>query len=825
MRITKHHIAFFLAATVLCSCNTTQFLDKSKGEQYLRKNILKIDESKQKVKNKSTLLSDLSKLYVKKENQKMFGVPRQWHYFVAQDTFDKSKIGLAFNRWLANRGEPPVFFDSISVQETETAMETYLKTRGYFFGDVETQIAPNKKKTKVTVTYIVHPEGRFTIDTLDIQCKDTALLRILNEIKPYSLLKIGNPVDVKLYDQEVARITKHLRDHGYAYFYPQYISTLEGYDSSNVKRTVSIRLKVLTPPKQETHIKYTVGNIYVFPDYDPSFGQIIPDTLIDGLFFGTSGKEFRVKPRTLASSIFIRTGEVYNQEALDNSIRQLGALGVFRPPTLRIQDDTLHPGYLNIYIFLTANKKWEIGWEGGFSTTERPVLGNKNLIGISFNPSLRNRNFMRGAELLVGNLNFGAEFNFFSGRKELVNSLDFRWQNDLYFPRFTDYFGIWGKLQKWKITGPDFNKNLRQKATSRASAGYNLLNLLGNYKLQFVNLSYGYDVPVSVNHRVSINHFGVDLVLPEIVKGSLFDDLLQNNPALRTSFDKQFITGLLFRDINFIYTSPPKPAGTSWYFRAYFDISGVEMMATNAIYGAISGNDKSFKLSGVDFSHYAKLELDGRHYWQMSTNRSFIARLNTGIALPYYKSNSIPYVKQFYVGGPYGIRGWYTRELGPGLYRDVITNNASNRNLFYQAGDMKMEFNLEYRFLVTRPFGLFNMFGAVFFDGGNVWTKDYDPSRPGSRFSLTRKMEDGKIVEDIFLREIGLSTGFGIRLDFSYFVFRLDFGTPLKNNFPDPARGNTYFVDSKLWEINRFKDVFIKFNNNIRYQLAIGYPF
>lgn len=825
MRITKHHIAFFLAATVLCSCNTTQFLDKSKGEQYLKKNILKIDESKQKVKNKSTLLSELSKLYVKKENQKMFGVPRQWHYFVAQDTFDKSKIGLAFNRWLANRGEPPVFFDSISVQETETAMETYLKTRGYFFGDVETQIAPNKKNTKVTVTYVVHPEGRFTIDTLDIQCKDTALLRILNEIKPYSLLKIGNPVDVKLYDQEVARITKHLRDHGYAYFYPQYISTLEGYDSSNVKRTVSIRLKVLTPPKQETHIKYTVGNIYVFPDYDPSFGQIIPDTLIDGLFFGTSGKEFRVKPRTLASSIFIRTGEIYNQEALDNSIRQLGALGVFRPPTLRIQDDTLHPGYLNMYIFLTANKKWEIGWEGGFSTTERPVLGNKNLIGISFNPSLRNRNFMRGAELLVGNLNFGAEFNFFSGRKELVNSLDFRWQNDLYFPRFTDYFGLWGKLQKWKITGPDFNKNLRQKATSRASAGYNLLNLLGNYKLQFVNLSYGYDVPVSVNHRVSINHFGVDLVLPEIVKGSLFDTLLKSNPALRTSFDKQFITGLLFRDINFIYTSPPKPAGTSWYFRAYFDISGVEMMATNAIYGAISGNDKSFNVNGVDFSHYAKLELDGRHYWQLSTNRSFIARLSSGIALPYYKSNSIPYVKQFYVGGPYGIRGWYTRELGPGLYRDSITNNASNRNLFYQAGDMKLEFNLEYRFLVTRPFGLFNMFGAVFFDGGNVWTKDYDPSRPGSRFSLTRKMEDGKIVEDIFLREVGLSTGFGIRLDFSYFVFRLDFGTPLKNNFPDPARGNTYFVDPKLWEINRFKDVFIKFNNNIRYQLAIGYPF
>ncbi|MBI1225575.1 MAG: BamA/TamA family outer membrane protein [Bacteroidetes bacterium] len=826
MKFKNRHFFFLVLAAVLCSCNTTQFLDKSKGEQYLRKNIIELDESNGKVKNKSNLVAELAKLYVKKENRKMFGIPRQYFYYVSQDTFDKSKFGLAFTRWEAKRGELPVFFDSASVEETKLAMESYLQSRGYFFAHVNYKVKSNKDTTKATVTYEVHPEARFTIDSLEFQSKDTAILRILNEIAPSSLLKPGNPVDVKLYDQEVARITKHLRDNGYTYFYPQYISTLEGFDSSNVERTVSIRLKVLTPPKLENNVKYTIGNIYVFPDYDPNTDQIKPDTLIDGLFFGTSGKEFRVKPRTLASSIFIRTGEIYSQEALDNSMRQLGALGVFRPPTLRMEEDSKNPGNLNIFIFLTANKKWEIGWEGGFSTTERPALGNKNLIGVSFNPSLRNRNFLRGAELLVANLNFGAEFNFFSGKDELVNSLDFRWQNDLYFPRFSDYLGIWGRLEKWKITGPQFNKNLRQKATSRASASYNLLDLRGNYTLQFTNLSYGYDVPVSINHQVSINHFGIDLVLPRIVPGSIFDSLLQKNPALRTSFDKQFITGFLFRDINFVYTSPPKPAGSSWYFRGYFDISGIEVMAANAVYDAISGNNTSFKVKGVDFSHYAKLELDGRHYWQFGTNRSLILRLNAGMALPFYKSNSIPYVKQFYVGGPYDIRGWYTRELGPGLYKDLTTNDASNRNLFYQAGDIKLEYNLEYRFLAARPFGMFNIYGAVFLDGGNVWTKDFDPDRVGSRFTLRQKInEKGQIEEDAFYREMGIATGFGLRFDFSYFIFRLDFGTPIRNNYPDPARANSYFIDPKLWKINSVGDVFRKFNNNIRYQLAIGYPF
>jgi hypothetical protein len=433
---------------------------------------------------------------------------------------------------------------------------------------------------------------------------------------------------------------------------------------------------------------------------------------------------------------------------------------------------------------------------------------------------------LRGAELLVANLNFGAEFNFFNGKDELLNSLDFRWQNDLYFPRFSDYLGIWRRLEKWRITGPDFNQNLKQKATSRASAGYNLLNLRGNYTLQFTNLSYGYDVPVSINHRVSINHFGIDLVLPKPTPGSRFEALLLENPALRKSFDKQFITGFLFRDINFIYTSPPKPSGGSWYFRGYFDISGMEVMTVNAIYGAVSGNKNGFNLGGVDFSHYATLEMEGRHYWDFGTNRSLILRLNAGMAVPFYKSKSIPYVKQFYVGGPYDIRGWYTRELGPGLYKDATTDDPSNRNLFYQAGDIKLEYNLEYRFLAARPFGMFNIYGAVFLDGGNVWTKDFDPDRVGSRFTLNQKTDDkGVILEDVFYKEMGLATGFGVRFDFSYFIFRLDFGTPIRNNYPDPARNNTYFVDPKLWEINNLRDIFSKFNDNIRYQLAIGYPF
>jgi outer membrane protein insertion porin family len=815
----RHICLLLLLLPILQSCNTTQFLDKTKGEKYLKKNVIVIEKNADgKVKNRSSLSYELSKLFKQKPNRKFFGVPRQFFYFTAQDTIGKTKFGKAFSRFQGKSlAEEPVYLDTALARETADAMQFYLENRGYFFADVEQQISTSKKDTKATVTYYVQTGRQFKIDTITFVSRDTAIQRILREISNESLLKPGNPIDVRLYDQEVARITRYLRNNGYAFFYPQYITNLEATDSSNVDHTVGLKLEVLTPTGKEKHQKYSVGNIYVYPDFDPASPvKSKPDTLIQGLFFATRGEEFKVKPRTLTNSIYFRTGQTFSQEKVDNSERQLGALGVFRPLIISYEEDTLNAGVLNFYVPLTPTKKWEIGADFDINTTERKgVVGNRNLIGLSFSPSLRNRNFLKGAELLIGNVDFGIELAPFSGRKEIINALDFRLQTDLYFPRFVDYFGLWKGLRNASATGPKFHEKLRQKATSRLSMGYNSLILLNNYRLQFINMSFGYEIPVTVNHRVFLNHFGVDLVIPKVEIGSRFDSLLNDIPSLRNSFSKQFITGLVLRDLNFIYTTTPRTSGPTWYFRGYFDVSGLEIMGANSLYNTIAKKSETFDFFNVEFSHYTKLELDGRNYWNFGPQRSFVIRLNSGIALPYYRSKEVPYVKQFYVGGPYSLRGWYARELGPGLYVDPITRDPRNRPLFYQSGNFKLEFNLEYRFFMMRPLGLFNLYGAFFLDGGNVWTLKEDPARPGAHLALNRVIdENGIITQDLFLNEMALASGFGTRWDFTYFILRLDFGTPVRNNFPDPARGQNYWVDFSKWQ---FRD--------IRYQLALGYPF
>jgi hypothetical protein len=351
-----------------------------------------------------------------------------------------------------------------------------------------------------------------------------------------------------------------------------------------------------------------------------------------------------------------------------------------------------------------------------------------------------------------------------------------------------------------------------------------MLSLLDNYTIFFANISNGYNVPLSPTRGLTVNHFGFDLVAPIIEPNTPFALLLDANPSLNASFSKQLITGILFRDINFTYNSNISSRGNNWYFKWYFDLSGLEVMTANWLYNKIADKNVTFNINELDFSHYAKTEVDGRRYWRFGNEKMVVTRVSGGIGLPYYRSTSVPYIRQFFVGGPYSIRGWYTRELGPGLYRDPITVNASNRCLFYQAGDIKIEFNLEYRFLITSPLGMFKLYGATFLDGGNIWTRKYDPDRVGSKFATKRKVDNGLIVQDNFLREIGMSTGFGFRMDFNYFVLRIDLGLPVRNNFPDSERNNRYWIPPGEWfplffpNINTIKD-------NFRYQLAMGYPF
>ena len=150
----------------------------------------------------------------------------------------------------------------------------------------------------------------------------------------------------------------------------------------------------------------------------------------------------------------------------------------------------------------------------------------------------------------------------------------------------------------------------------------------------------------------------------------------------------------------------------------------------------------------------------------------------------------IPFEKRFYAGGANGVRGWGVRTLGPGSY----DSRNSVSNFINQCGDINLVLSAEYR---CKLFWVLE--GAIFADAGNIWTmRDYE-NQPGGVFKF-----------DKFYRQIAASYGLGLRLDFTYFLLRLDVGMKAHN----PA------VNQEPWPL-----IHPKLSRDATFHFAVGYPF
>jgi outer membrane protein insertion porin family len=797
---------------LLTACNTTRFL---KGDQvYLSKNSVQFAKDQEgQIANKSNLAYEMANLAVQKPNEKFFAIPRQYFYFHSMDTVGRNKVGLGANKFLREKiGENPIFYDENLAQASVERLKNYMFERGYFHNDVSFYTRYKRKGQKVEVIYVIEPNGQSIVDTMRFETKDTAIQKSLAGISNKSRLSPGAPVDANLYEQEVNRVYQHLRNDGYAYFLPQYISKPIARDTGG--QGVNIRLEIAAPKGDSIHRKYTIGDITIYPESKAAnFLTVEPDTIIDGVYFVTGGQPFGIKPRVLLRSVLLEKGEMFRQSDVNDTYRRLNSLGVFSFVNINYEPDPEQEGVLNFKIYLTANKKWAFGFDGDWYLSERNIPGgNQNLLGLSLNPSLQNRNFRNKAELLVMNVDLGLELAPFADTN-VINTLDFKVQFDWNFPRFEDYFRLYRGLKNLKLMSQKNYDELRSKATSRLSSGYNQQILINRYQLYISNVSYGFTMQRTVRSRLDVNNFGIDVLIP-IVQPQ-FQVVLDENLFLERSFQSQLITGFLFKDLSFIATTKPSLKGHFWRLNGELDLSGLEIWSANKIYNAAAKKDTKFQLFEADFAQYIKIEADLRRYWTITRERSFVARLNMGIAVPFGFAETVPYVKQFFVGGPQSLRGWNARAIGPGSFLDPLTLDQNSRNLFYQTGDFKIETNFEYRFPIVDFFGKIN--GAFFIDAGNIWSLGVinEEERPGSTLVLQRTTnEDGVITNDLFLKEFAISGGVGMRWDLTYFIFRLDLGTPIKNNYPDFDRGNSYWVDFSKWNFS-----------NVVWNIGLGYPF
>lgn len=810
-----------LLLALLASCNTTKYLAPS--QELLVKQRVDILDPKN-VKSKADLTYELSTIAKQTPNSNFFLLwPREYFYL----DNNKPKDTTSIDRFLRNTiGQAPTIYSDSLSRRSAAAMQDFMRYKGYFNARAYHE-ADRGKKRKVNLIYHVEAGKRFLIDSVIYTSPDPIMDSLLQAGLMESELKQGEPLDLNNFDLEKNRISRYFRNNGYSFFSGSYIDQLE-VDTSRREGYVDVFFNILPPPTGSDYDQYEVGSIQVFTDFDPlnlSQTQYALDTLIDGVRFLSNREEFRMRPSLLRRGIYLRPGELVSRENLDKTSQSLNELGIYRFVRFNQQVDTLRENVLNFTIQLSPGNKMSIGADLDLNYTNRNgTAGAGNLLGISVEPSFQNKNVFGGAELLTTSIRAGVEVNPRpSNDNPFFNTIDLAADATLNLPRFKD-FGLYTFLNKLpapyrgNVIGDNTLAALRQRASTRYSIGYEYLLIRQLFAYTIINARLGYDFRKSPTTNYRINHLTIDILDPTVEPA--FALVLEANQRLSRSFGEQYFFSILFRNLEYTRVGRPDRRGRLVSFNGNFEVAGAEIYGLNKLIDVFSAGESDLRpKESAEFSKYVRWQSSIRYNKAYTPESSFAARFAFEIGQPFGdREDELPYVKQFYVGGANSMRAWAPRGLGPGGYVDPLSLNTNNNLFLFQTGDLRLEFNAEYRF------PLFSFFrGALFVDAGNIWTLEEDLDRPGSRFRF-KEERLATILAQPFYRQFAVDAGFGLRVDLSYFIFRLDMAVPLRYNYPNNGLGTPLDRDGERFgEVDYWRKSF-RFRD-IRPQLGLGYPF
>lgn len=766
----KIFLLIFLSI-VLSNCNTTKFINSDQA--YLTKNSVQING---KVTDKVVFKDEIETLF----KQRPVSLRKRWFYHKT-----KGRIQRRF-------GEKPTIYDPILSAKTAETIQFFLQNKGYYKSKVT--YTKKIKKQHAQVSYLLDLDKEYVIDSISFFSEDTDIQKIMDVVADESVLKRGVPLDVSKYRQEVNRLTNIIRNFGYANFFGNYFAPISA-DTSNYK--AKVKLIALLPNDAKVHQKYNFGKIKVYANYSTD-NEIkdFKDTVINNIVFYSPNGTFPIKINTLLSCISILPKSTFRQENLDLTYRKFESLNAFRLINIKTEFSTVNKQEVDVIISLVPYGKRSISSSFELNTTQGGTALTNN-VGLALSANLKNNNVFGNAERLNTNLEFSVQ-GLFGNRQNFFYETSL--QQDFSVPKFFDPLGFWKGLNRISIydRGTTLNpkpvkilsnsdyQNLKIRASSKLNAGVKIIQSIPIDYLQ-INANLGYGVPITANKVLNINQLSLEYLNPIKIQPPISD-----NDFLKRLFGKQLVTSFIFKDFNLISQHNPRTT-SAWSRKLRFNIeqSGLEIFALNKLWDESSKKTSPFTFFGFDYSRFIRSEIDWAFGKKTQQNQSLHLHFNMAAAVPFGYSNTIvPYVKQYFVGGPTSMRGWQPRELGPGGWQSNNTGSVS----YYATGDIKMEANAELRF------GLWWIFkSALFIDAGNVWAL-----HPNKDF------ENGHFTKD-FHRQIAITAGTGLRIDFDYSVIRFDFGYRLRYPYPDINR--TYWN----WNNPNFK------NWNLTF--GLGYPF
>lgn len=701
---------------------------------------------------------------------------KMWMY----NDFVKYKKG--FGKWMFNRfaANPPVFISTVSPEVRVKVATNLLRDYGYFNGNVTYQTLVNKKDSlKANIRYTIDMKNPYTIDTVFYQRFTKETLQIMERGRRMSYITPGEQFNVVDLNEERTRISSLLRNRGYYYFRPDYM-TYQADTTLIPGGNVSLRLVPVPGLPAAAQRQFYLGKTSV--SLFGKNGESPNDSMMYKNLHIHYYNKLEIRPNMLyrwlnyqsyVKNVQMRTfnrTRMYSQSRQERVQQKLSQLGLFSFLDLQYipKDTTATCDTLNVSVQATLSKPLDAELELNVVTKSNDQTGPGASFGVTRN------NVFGGGESWNVKLKGSYEWQTGGGEKSsLMNSWEMGLSTSLTFPRVV--FPRFGGREYDFPASTTFRLYIDQ------------LNRAKYYKLLSFGGNATYDFQPSNTSKHSLTPFKLTFNVLQH-KSKEFEEIAIANPALYVSLQDQFIPAMEYT-YTYDNTSVRRINNPVWWQSTVTSAGNL----TSLIYRAFGKpfNEQEKSLLGAPFAQFVKMNTEFRYLWNMDKNNVIASRVATGAIFTYGNRTIAPYSEQFYVGGANSIRAFTVRSIGPGGYHP----EKSQYSFLDQTGTFRFEANVEYRFRIFK-----SLWGATFLDAGNVWLLREDESRPDSQLRLKT-----------FPKQIALGTGVGVRYDMGILVFRLDFGIPLHLPYETDKKG--------------YYNVTGAFLKNLGIHFAIGYPF
>lgn len=636
-----------------------------------------------------------------------------------------------------------------SLQSAQTLNDLHTTLQNMGYMHSSVSLEKKIRGKRLTAVYILHPGEPYYIHSIKYDIQDKNIERILQiDNRLTAGLKPGGQFTVDKLDEERNRITALLVDNGYYKFHKDYIR----YSADSAQSSNGVNLTM--------HLAQYRANEEAPLSQHPQYR-------IRGIRYrGNDSTGLHLRNSVLEYNTAFRQGGGFRASDLQRTYNSFGRLGAVRYTNINffeVPDSNM----LDCDIQLSMNKPSTISFQPEGTNTAGDL-------GAAASLTYTNRNIFHGSEL------FSVELR---GAFEAITGLEG------YADQNYQEYGIETKLSFPGFVAPFLNKEFRRRSQSQSelSLSWNLQNRPEFHRRVFSaawryrwsnprrHTAYRFDV-------LDLNYVYMPWI-SETFKHDYLDSVSNRNAILRYNYEDLFIMKVGFG----LTYSDGKNA-----FRANVETGG-NLLGGLARMARFKKNENGqYTLFNIAYAQYMKFDFDYTRLLQFDPRNSLAMHAGLGIAYPYGNSKVLPFEKRYFSGGANSVRGWRVRELGPGSFRGT----DGRIDFINQTGDMKLDLSLEYR-----TFLFWKLNGAVFVDAGNIWTLRNYEEQPGGQFKL-----------DEFYKQIAVAYGLGLRLNFGYFILRLDAGMKAIN----PA----YETSREHYALFR-----PTFSRDFSFHFAVGLPF